>query len=126
MILNDTITALKLNIIPTTKQKTFILPKGKLNDLQLIIPTGHVGLTETVFYYQGHQIFPLISGNFKGNGTHIKINPGLRIDTQPRELKVILTNYDDTYEHSIYVILEIDTTSNEGLSIQELISLSME
>lgn len=125
MILNVDITATKNVNGGTIAQATLILAQGELTNLQLIIPTGHVGLTRTVFFYQGHQIWPLVTGSFRGNGSHIIVNPKLQIDTQPRELTIQLTNFDDSYVHTVYAIIEVDTQSGEGISVTDLIELGI-
>ena len=126
MILNVDVTALKKITSATIGLKSLTLPKGELTNIQLIIPSGHVGLTLTKFFYQGHQIWPLVTGSFRGNDTLITINPKLQINEQPRELLIQLINNDDTFTHTVYVIVEIDTQSNKGISINDLLSLGLE
>ena len=123
MILWKEVTANLASGTPTIASIQFDLPKGVITKLDVTIPLGHVGLTETRIFYQAYQVFPLVSGAFRGDASYISFHPNLVLDDPPREMIIQVTNRDDTFNHTVYVMIEIDTKLALGVTLSELLQL---
>lgn len=76
--------------------------------LDITFPNGCVGLVECSFDYQGRQLFPFNpDGKFVGNGQTISINPQIDLIGPPHEISIIGINTDDTFEHTLYIVIDV-------------------
>ncbi len=80
-----------------------------INRVELTFPSGCVGLVGVWFEYLDHQIWPTnTGGRYRGNGQTIRINPNFEIKEPPFEITMYGFNEDDTYQHIIYVVLDVE------------------
>lgn len=100
---------------------TFVISPMRINAIEMTFPTGCVGLVECWFEYQTIQIFPYNrDGRFIGNGQTIPIKPIVDLLEPPWELIVKATNEDDTFDHTLYIVVDasfIDKKGNVGANI---------
>lgn len=105
---------------------TFVISPMRINSIDITFPDGCVGLVECWFEYQTIQIFPYNrDGCFIGNGQTIRIQPMVDLLEPPWELIIKATNNDDTFDHTLYVIVDasfIDKKGNIGANIIEALA----
>jgi len=83
--------------------------------LDITFPDGCVGLVECSIDYQGRQVFPYNpEGKFVGNGQTISIHPQLDFIGPPFDLSIVGINTDDTFEHTLYVVIDVLFLDNQG------------
>lgn len=76
--------------------------------LNITFPSGCVGLVECSIDYQGRQLFPYNpEGKFVGNGQTISIHPQIDLLGPPHEISIVGVNADDTFEHTLYIIIDV-------------------
>ena len=86
-----------------------ILPLSPLlvQEVDITFPNGCVGLVEVWFEYRSRQIWPLNSdGRFIGNGQTVRFRPNFPIDKPPYELLIRGINSDDTFPHTVYILVD--------------------
>jgi hypothetical protein len=89
--------------------ETLKMAPGKVRRVQILHPTGCVGLVGVRFLYFEHQVWPENpDGWFTGNGSPITFEPGLAIGDSPFELDVEVYNLDDTFAHAPGVMIDMD------------------
>lgn len=79
---------------------------GTITEVLIHIPWGCANLVGLQIFYNTWQILPLSRGEFLGGNdfTH-RYQLHYEISEEPYELKVLSYNDDDTYEHTIPVIV---------------------
>ena len=75
--------------------------------LDITFPDGCVGLVECWIEYQGRQIFPYNpDGTFVGNGQTIHTAPQFDLLGPPFGLLIYGINSDDTFDHTLYIVVD--------------------
>jgi hypothetical protein len=75
---------------------------GVLAKVDIVIPSGHVGLTGIQLLWGGRQVLPYDGSDFlQGNDDEITVELGL--DMSGRTIQVRTYNLDDTFQHSHYL-----------------------
>lgn len=93
-------------------EQTLVIPPGILRKFLIMFPAGHAGLTHLVIYFNDRQILPeQIGTDFTGDNALLSFEPNINLNEAPNRIKTSAWNTDDTYSHTIYVWLEIDTSA---------------
>ena len=93
--------------------KTIIeLPRGRINKIWLEFPSGCAGLAGLQLWRGARQIFPLIEGDwFIADGVFLPISYTEILDSEPYTIEVRTYNVDDTFQHTLTLILEMSGIS---------------
>jgi len=84
---------------PTTKYLE--ISPGVIHRVQVVFPTGCVGLVHVQVWYEEHQLYPSNpGGSFTGDGVLIEFRDFFEITQKPYRLKLVGWNLDDTYQHT--------------------------
>jgi hypothetical protein len=79
-------------------ETTFALPQGTLVLIEVVIPSGHAGLTGLAIDYSGEHIFPWGRGTFlEGDDEVVSMDVGRPIGGSPVTIRTF--NIDDTFGH---------------------------
>lgn len=97
-----------------------VLPVGRINKVWVSFPNGCSGLAGFQLWRGARQIFPLPIGTwFTGNDIFIPLSFSHILFTEPLQITGRSYNLDDTYSHTITVIMEMSGNENDvpaGLS----------
>lgn len=81
-----------------------VIQFGVIHRIEIIIPTGHAGLTGVRLLRGLHQIAPTSGSEwFLGDDVHLSYAEFVEIDDTPFSISVEAYNEDDTYAHSFVV-----------------------
>jgi len=81
---------------------------GTINQVSILFPPGHAGLTHLQIFYQTRQIFPTTPGeSFVGDDTQHVFEERWPILEVPHELLLRAWSVDAEYEHTIYVSISV-------------------
>ena len=103
-----------LTISPNTSNTSpasldFELYPMTVRRVEITFPSGLVGLVSCWFKYHSRQVWPINTlGRFKGENQTITFNPDLIVSELPHTLTMYATNDDDTYPHTLYVLIDGD------------------
>lgn len=87
---------------------TLVLPIGKVNKLWLEFPKGCAGLAGIQLFRSVQQIFPLPAGNWlRSDNSVLNFAFTHEIMNEPYEIEIRGYNLDDTYQHTIWIGLEM-------------------
>jgi hypothetical protein len=87
---------------------TLALNRGVITKVNILFPTGCAGLLRARLKRFGRQIFPSSSGeSFAGNGTMVEWIDNYELDEEPFVMDLETWNDDDTYQHALYISIEI-------------------
>jgi hypothetical protein len=93
---------------------TLILPVGKINRIWVEYPKGCAGLVGFQLWRGTQQIFPLPAGNWlRSDGFTLNFAFTHLVDAEPYEVELRGYNLDDTYQHTIWISLEMSGLPNE-------------
>lgn len=102
----------------TPQSTTWTLERGAVERMDVVIPSGHVGLTGVAFSWGGRQIIPYEGGEWiTGNDDEVTVE--LDFDLSARALTVLTYNTDDTFGHSHHLrayIVDLERVP-EGLGV---------
>lgn len=77
---------------------SFALPQGTLVSVEVVIPSGHAGLTGIAIDYSGEHIFPWGRGTFlAGDDEVVSLDVGFELGGSPVTIRTF--NTDDTFGH---------------------------
>ena len=77
--------------------------------IELTFPDGCAGLVGVRFKYYTRQLWPCNPEEwFRGNGQAITFEPKARFEESPAVLYVEGYNSDDTFAHTVYVVVGVD------------------
>ena len=89
---------------PVTKDVE--VTKGLVYKINIVIPSGHAGLTGLWITRGNFQVWPVVAGTFfKGDNEHIDFDDMYLVDEPPFVFKLHMFNNDDTYDHTMIVRL---------------------
>lgn len=81
---------------------------GTINQVFVLFPPGHAGLTHLQVFYQTRQIFPTTPGeSFSGDDTQYEFSESWPVFEAPHELLLRAWNEDTEHEHTVYVELSV-------------------
>lgn len=84
------------------------LPISQIYRIWIEFPLGCVGLVGVQLWRKVEQIFPLPAGVWlRSNGVTLNFYFSHLIDAEPYEVEIRGYNLDDTYQHTIWVGLEL-------------------
>ncbi len=84
------------------------LNRGTISKVAILFPTGSAGLLHARLRRFGRQVFPTSTGeSFAGNGTLIEWMESYRLEEEPFGMALETWNLDDTYDHKLFVSIEI-------------------
>lgn len=93
---------------------TLILPIGRINNIWLEYPKGCAGLAGIQVWRGARQIFPLPEGVWlRSDGYTFRFPFTHLIDSEPYEVEMRGYNLDDTYQHTIWIGLEMSGLPSE-------------
>lgn len=102
----------------TSNDPTIVTLSGtsmRVVGLDITFPDGCVGLVECSIDYQGRQLFPYNpEGRFVGNGQTISIHPQIDLIGPPHEISIVGVNADDTFEHTLYIVIDVLFLDKQG------------
>ena len=109
----------------TAKIKTVLpLTRGKITQVQVHFPSGHVGLTHIGINCRLHQFLPTnAEANFSTSGETISIAEDFLLDTAPFQLEAYTWNEDTTYDHTITVRVQLETLPEQKSLVDEIKAL---
>jgi hypothetical protein len=80
---------------------------GVIHEVSVYFPSGCAGLVYCQIFEGGHQFVPSTEGQFlRGDGILIDSKEFYEIDTAPRWITVKTWNLDDTYNHTIEIMIK--------------------
>ena len=112
--------AVKLTIpanttIDAPAEETLAISAMRIEQVAITFPTGCVGLVECWFEYQSMQIFPYNrEKTFAGNGQTVEIEPKIDLFDSGSDLTIKGINADDTFEHTLYIVIDATFLDKEG------------
>lgn len=93
---------------------TLLLPIGRINKIWVEFPLGCAGLAAVQLWRGVQQIFPLPSGNWlRSHNSVLNFAFTHEINTEPYEVEIRGYNLDDTYNHTIWIGLEMSGLPSE-------------
>ena len=88
------------------KETSLKITEGIISKVSILFPKGCVGLVFCQLFIGGHQFVPSTEGQFlRGNDILIESPEFLEINTAPRTITIKTWNLDDTYDHSVEVMI---------------------
>ena len=107
-IYQKTITTSKSTPSGSPKETTITLEKGVITRARIVFPYGCVGLLYVQIFHGTDQILPYSSGYLRGDGDRFRFdNFNYPLLTTPYEVIIKTWNDDDTYDHSVDILLEV-------------------
>ncbi len=80
-----------------------------IDRMEITFPSGCVGLVGVRFKYQSRVIFPYNPDSwYKGNGQTVVFSPNIELKEVPLMLTVEGYNDDDTYQHTVYIVIDVE------------------
>ena len=77
--------------------------------VEITFPSGCVGLVGVWFEYQDRQIWPYnLKARFRGNDQTIRFKPGILLEEPPLLLTIRGINEDDTFAHTVYIVVDAE------------------
>ncbi|MFH1972952.1 MAG: hypothetical protein ABIJ18_05765 [archaeon] len=111
MVFSKRITVPANTLEVSAKIDYLILTSGVLNNIRVIMPTGHGGLVHCRIFYEEKQIFPFNPDTDYSSGD-VDVNVNVFI-TRPHEIKILTWNLDTVDGHSPCFFFNVDTSSIE-------------
>ena len=113
------------NIPEASKQKTILpLAQGKITQVQVHFPSGHIGLTHIGVNRGLHQFLPTnAEAMFSSSGETITIAEDFPLDTAPYQLEAYTWNEDATYPHTITVRVQLEALPEQRSLVDEIKAL---
>jgi len=88
------------------KQTEIKITNGVITQVMILFPTGTAGLVNVQFFMGGHQFVPSTEGQvIKADGVLITSPEFIEVNDAPRIITVKTWNLDDTYDHTIEVLI---------------------
>lgn len=100
------------NTAITSKVKThWKIEAGIIQELMILFPPGCVGLLNLQIKYEGHQVFPKSTGQFRGNNDlFVFRNVMIPIFIPPYELVCYTWNTDTLFSHDVDIYVNISSS----------------
>jgi hypothetical protein len=113
------------NTAETAKQKTILkLTRGKITQIQVHFPSGHVGLTHIGLNSGLYQFLPTNpEATFSSSGETISITEDFVLDSGAFELEAWTWNDDAIYDHTITVRVQLEALPEQKSLVDEIKSL---
>jgi len=113
------------NTAETAKQKTTLkLTRGKITQVQVHFPSGHVGLTHIGLNCGLHQFLPTNpEATFSSSGETISITEDFALESGAYELEAYTWNEDTIYEHTITVRVQLEALPEQKSLVDEIKAL---
>jgi hypothetical protein len=104
--------------------QTLKLTRGKITQMQVHFPSGHLGLTHIGITRGLYQLYPSnAEARFSSSGETIPWDEDLPLDTPPYQLEAIAWNEDDTYLHTITVRVRLAPLEEQASLLDEIKAL---
>lgn len=88
------------------KETRIEITNGIITKVSILFPTGCKQFVKARFFLGGHQFIPSTENQvITGNGVLIESPEFLEITNAPRIIRIITSNTDDTYDHTIEIII---------------------
>lgn len=120
--------AVALAIPPNTPSETpesheLKVAPALIDRVSLTFPSGCVGLVGVRFRHPERQIWPINPGEwFVGNDEQIAFTPNLRLEAHATLIYVEGYNTDDTYDHTVYVRIDVEFEGGTLRSILDMLA----
>jgi hypothetical protein len=113
------------NTAETAKQRTTLkLTRGKITQIQVHFPSGHVGLTHITLNSGLYQFLPTNpEATFSSSGETISITEDFVLDSGAFELEAWTWNDDAIYDHTITVRVQLEALPEQKSLVDEIKSL---
>lgn len=113
------------NTPETASLKTLLpLTAGKITQVQVQFPAGHLGLTHLRLNRGLHQILPTnTEATFSSSGETIPIAEDFLLDTAPYQLEAYAWNEDTVYDHTITVRVQLEALAVKTSLVDEIKAL---
>jgi hypothetical protein len=113
------------NTAETAKQKSILkLTRGKITQIQVHFPSGHVGLTHIGLNCGLYQFLPTNpEATFSSSGETISITEDFVLDSGAFELEAWAWNEDTIYDHTITVRVQLEALPEQKSLVDEIKSL---
>lgn len=86
----------------------FKVNKGVISRIWVTFPSGCVGLVKMRMYHEGHPFIPVNQENYiRGNGYTFEFPVMYEIISEPQLITIEAWNEDDTYDHTIDILILI-------------------
>lgn len=94
--------------ITTPSSETLKVTKGKVNKITVLFPPGCCTLVGVWFEYHTVQILPWARNKqLFGAGNMLEFSLSIPIDTEPYEVIVYGYSEDDTFDHTVYITVNV-------------------
>ena len=94
------------------------LTRAVITRLQIVIPSGAIGLSHLVLKYHEFQLYPLSRGeNYHGDDLDIAFDEFMPLVVAPYELKAVGWNTDTANDHSFLIGIAMQTEDEIGAPI---------
>jgi len=109
----------------TAKVKTILqLTRGRITQIQVHFPSGHVGLTHIGLSRGLHQFYPTNpESTFSSSDEAIVFAEDFLLDTPPLQLEAYTWNLDEVYEHTITVRVQLAALPEKSSLVDEVKAL---
>ncbi len=113
------------NTPEASKLKTILqLTRGKITQIQVHFPSGHLGLTHIGINRGLHQFYPTNpEATFSSSGEAIVFAEDYDLSTPPLQLEAYTWNLDDTYPHTITVRIKVEPLAEAKSLVDEVKAL---
>jgi hypothetical protein len=113
------------NTLESAKQKTTLkLTSGRITQVQVQFPSGHIGLTHISLNVGLYQLYPANpEAQFSSSGETICFVEDITLASPPYEMEAYTWNEDDTYEHTITVRIHIEPATATRTLAEEVAAL---
>jgi hypothetical protein len=117
--------AIPANTAETAKQKSILkLTRGKITQIQVHFPSGHVGLTHIGLNCGLYQFLPTNpEATFSSSGETISITEDFVLDSGAFELEAWTWNEDTIYDHTITVRVQLEALPEQKSLVEEIKAL---
>jgi hypothetical protein len=105
-------------------KSTLPLARGKITQVQVHFPSGHVGLTHIGLNRGLHQFLPTnAESTFSSSGETISFAEDFMLDAAPYQLEAYTWNEDETYDHTITVRVQLEALPEQRSLVDEIKAL---
>jgi len=102
------------------------LGSGRISKVDFHFPAGCAGLVGVRVLQGASQLWPLTSGEWIVSDDHtVTFSSDYLLDVRPYNLTIVGYSEDDTYPHTIYISITVDSVVDSSQPIVEAISLGV-
>jgi hypothetical protein len=104
--------------------QTLQLSRGRITQMHVQFPSGHLGLTHIGLSHGLHQLYPSNpEARFSSSGETVMWAEDELLSTPPYTLEARAWNEDDTYPHTITVRVVFETVAEQTSLVSEIAEL---